>query len=235
MESCVTHRFIHMLRVPKERTLAPSLSLYPATTWSSEQHLSLTVRFVCGCWSFLRVILWRRPFSSLKFATSLQVAAGWMPWSWLLAAPVSTSWQPKVGEKQILARLQSPPIYSTCCSLPDSVIQSCYSKHYTHTFISSLRLLVYVIGWSVFPVFMLPNCHICQFKHKTLGHFFHQTQLCCLIYAVVRNSQMAYLKCRFCDFQLIITAEEAWTWTTRDMFCWMQNSGSQCKRQSLLC
>lgn len=35
---------IHILRVPKERTLAPSRSLYPVTTWSSELHLSLMVR-----------------------------------------------------------------------------------------------------------------------------------------------------------------------------------------------
>lgn len=48
----VTHGFIHMLRVPKERTSAPSRSRYPATTWSSEQHLSPMVRFMFGCWFF---------------------------------------------------------------------------------------------------------------------------------------------------------------------------------------
>lgn len=40
----VSQCLIHILRVPKERTLAPSRSLYPVTTWSSELHLSLMVR-----------------------------------------------------------------------------------------------------------------------------------------------------------------------------------------------
>lgn len=134
----VTHCFIHMLRVPKERMLAPSRSLYPATTWSSEQHLSLTVRLMCGCFGwkctfclmkyFYELNLLKAHLTISKMCLSLQAGAGWMPWSWLSAAPVSTSWQPKLGEKQISARLQSPPIYSTCCSLPHSVMQSCYSK-----------------------------------------------------------------------------------------------------------
>lgn len=58
------NRSIHMLRVPRERTLAPSHSLYPATTWSSVQRLSRTVRIF-----FLLQQNERRSFfPSLKFA-----------------------------------------------------------------------------------------------------------------------------------------------------------------------
>lgn len=44
LASSVTHCSIHMLRVPRERMLAPSRSLSPATTWSSVLHRSRTVR-----------------------------------------------------------------------------------------------------------------------------------------------------------------------------------------------
>lgn len=79
-----------------------------------------------------------------KMCLSLQAGAGWMPWSWLSAALVSTSWQPKLGGKQISARLQSPPIYSTCCSLLHSVMQSCYSKHLIQLHTQSLSKIIYL-------------------------------------------------------------------------------------------
>lgn len=126
---------IHILRVPKERTLAPSRSLYPVTTWSSELHLSLMVRHLkvqlLACLMKLYICNQTdQPFFPLKKKkkSALQVGVGWMPWSWLWAAPASTSWRPKLGKKEISARLQSPPIYWTCCSPRHSLIQSCCSK-----------------------------------------------------------------------------------------------------------
>lgn len=72
--------------------------------------------------------------SVFKMYLSLQAGAGWMPWSWLSAARVSTSWQPKQGGKEISAHRRSPPIYSTCCSLLLSLTRSCYSEWYsTHS------------------------------------------------------------------------------------------------------
>lgn len=113
---------------------------------------------------FMNIIYSRRSFPSLICALSLQVGAGWMPWSYLSAAPVSTSWQPKPEEKQISARLQSPPIYSTCCSLPHSVIQSCYSKQCTHTaaHTESLLGIIYLyltyIGCCYWMIYINKSC-----------------------------------------------------------------------------
>lgn len=55
------------------------------------------------------------PFLFSKCLLSLQAAAGWMLWNWRSAAPVSTSWQPKLVERQTSARHPSLPISSTCC------------------------------------------------------------------------------------------------------------------------
>lgn len=67
---------------------------------------------------------------------SLQAAAGWMLWSWRSAAPVSTSWQPKPGERQTSARLPSLPIFSTCCRPAHSVTWIFCSKQPTQPRVS---------------------------------------------------------------------------------------------------
>lgn len=66
-----------------------------------------------------------------KLWLSLQAAAGWMLWSWRWAAPVSTSWRPKPGERQTSARLPSLPISSTCCRPARSMTRIFYSKQPT--------------------------------------------------------------------------------------------------------
>lgn len=66
-----------------------------------------------------------------KWCLSPQAAAGWMLWSWLSAAPASTSWRPKPGERQTSARLPSLPISSTCCRPVRSMTQIFYSKQPT--------------------------------------------------------------------------------------------------------
>lgn len=197
----VTHGFIHMLRVPKERTSAPSRSRYPATTWSSEQHLSPMVRFMFGCWFFLfffyELNLMKALVPASNYGLSLQAGAGWMLWSWLSAAPVSTSWQPKQGEKQILARLQSPHIYSTCSSLPHSVIQSCYSKQYTHTAAHSDIILIYLTFISYCWAICVSCDHItitsfcsCPFTHKTAGSFTrHIVAVLCVQYSEIPDGR----------------------------------------------
>lgn len=124
---------------------------------------------------FTSRINWMRSF------LSLQGGAGWMPWSWLSAAPVSTSWQPKAGKREISAHLQSPPIYSTCCRLPHSLMQSCYSKYHTlNTAANSesvshiIYLLLTFISCCYWMIYVscnhTPSCCACQFMHKTVGN-----------------------------------------------------------------
>lgn len=132
-----------------------------------------------------------------NYGLSLQAGAGWMLWSWLSAAPVSTSWQPKQGEKQILARLQSPHIYSTCCSLPHSVIQSCYSKQYTHTAAHSDIILIYLTFisycWAICVScdhITITSCCSCPFTHKTAGSFTrHIVAVLCVQYSEIPDGR----------------------------------------------
>lgn len=119
--------------------------------------LLCAVSFITHC---VNVQLPRELLSSVssELWLSLQAAAGWMLWSWHSAAPVSTSWQPKPGERQTSARLPSLPISSTCCRPVRSMTPIFYSKQPTQPRASQTNSICFASPcWSLIINKILPN------------------------------------------------------------------------------